>query len=444
MLGNQKKHSRKRTAIVIGGSIAGMLAARVLSDSFEKVMIIEKDGEQLKGSPRKGVPQAAQGHVLLKSGEKILEDLFPGLRAEMIKGGSVPADFANDIAWHHHGSWKIRYNAGCSIIQQSRPFLEYHLSKRIEQIENIHTLYNTTAKSFILNDSRITGIEAETAEGTANYPADLTVDASGASSLAFQCLKKIGVDQPKKTELAINLFYANRIYRRIQLDPEWKSLLVYPNPPLQSFGGAISPTENNEWMVTLFGYGANNPPEDHHEFLEAAKNLEKQHIFECIKNGEPASGIKVYRFPSMRRFHFEKLKTFPKGLLVMGDAFCRMDPVFAQGMSIAAKEAKALQDILISAGEADADPYNFHRKISKIVDIPWLIALTEDFRFSQTAGAKPWGLPLLQWYVKKVVNACSFDPYTYDCFMKVLHLQAHPAVLFTPRAVRNIFRRRKK
>ncbi|PAE23624.1 FAD-dependent oxidoreductase [Bacillus sp. 7894-2] len=444
MLVKQSEYRKNKTAIVIGGSIAGMLAARVLADSFEKVMIIEKDGEQLKGSPRKGVPQAAHGHVLLKSGEKILEDLFPGLRAEMIKGGSVPADFSNDIAWHHHGSWKVRYDSGCSIIQQSRPFLEYHLRKRIDQIENIHTLYNTKAKDFTLNGSRITGIEAETAEGNAIYPADLTVDASGASSLAFHCLDKVGVAPLKKTEISINLFYANRIYRKIPSDPEWKSLLVYPDPPLQSFGGAISPTENNEWMITLFGYGANNPPADNNEFLEAAKNLERPHIYDCIKNGEPASDIKVYRFPSMRRYHFEKMKTFPKGLLVMGDAFCRIDPVFAQGMSIAAKEAMALQEILISAGEADADPYNFHRKISKIVDIPWLIALTEDFRFSHTAGAKPLGLPLLQWYVKKVVNACSYDPYTYDCFMKVLHLQAHPAVLFTPRAVRNIFRRRKK
>ncbi|EWG11345.1 FAD-dependent oxidoreductase [Cytobacillus firmus] len=442
MIGNQRELSKRKTAIVIGGSIAGMLAARVLSDSFEKVMIIEKDGEQPKGSPRKGVPQAAQGHVLLKSGEKILEDLFPGLRAEMIKGGSVPADFANDIAWHHHGSWKIRYNSGCSIIQQSRPFLEYHLCKRIDQIENIHTLYNTKVIGFTLNDSRITGVEAENAEGNAIYPADLTVDASGANSLAFRCLEKLGMAQPKKTEISINLYYANRIYRRLRADPEWKSLLVYPNPPRQSFGGAASPTENNDLMITLFGYGANNPPADNNEFLETAKSLEKPHIYDCIKNGEPVSDIKVYRFPSMRRYHFEKMKTFPKGLLVMGDAFCRMDPVFAQGMSIAAKEAKALQEILISAGEAD--PYNFHRKISKIVDIPWLIALTEDFRFSHTAGAKPWGLPLLQWYVKKVVNACSFDPYTYDCFMKVLHLQAHPAVLFTPRAVWNIFRGRKK
>ncbi|KAF0819886.1 hypothetical protein KIS4809_1158 [Bacillus sp. ZZV12-4809] len=248
----------------------------------------------------------------------------------------------------------------------------------------------------------------------------------------------------KENKISINLFYASRIYKKIPSDAEWKSFLVYPYPPLQPFGGAISPTENKEWLITLFGYGDNHPPADNQEFLESAKNLENPHIYECIKNGEPASDLKVYRFPSMRRYHFEKMKTFPKGLLVMGDSFCRIDPVFAQGMSIAAKEAKALQEVLLSAGEADADPFIFHKKLSKIVDIPWLIASTEDFRFSHTAGSKPLGVPLLQWYVKKVVNACSFDPYSYDRFMKVLHLQAHPAILFTPGAVWNIFRRQKK
>lgn len=202
----------------------------------------------------------------------------------MIEEGSVPADFANDIAWNHHGRWKIRYNSGCSIIQQSRPFLEYHLRRRIDQIKNIHTLYHTKAKGFILNSSRITGIEAENAEGNAIYPADLTVDASGAGCLAFQCLGKLGVSPPKKTEVSINLFYASRIYKKVPSDAEWKSFLVYPNPPLQSCGGAISPTENNEWMITLFGYGNDNPPADNHEFLESAKTIGNQHIYECIKN----------------------------------------------------------------------------------------------------------------------------------------------------------------
>ncbi|MBT2690645.1 FAD-dependent monooxygenase [Bacillus sp. ISL-47] len=438
---SKTQYIEKKTALVIGGSIAGMLAARVLSDFFEEVIIIEKDPKNTKGQIRKGIPQGAQGHVLLKSGEEILEEFFPGLTDEMIKEGSVPADFANDLAWYHHGGWKIKYDSGLSIIQQSRPFLEGHIRKRMDRIDNIHTLYNTKVKGLLTDGSRVTGIEAETADEVIELSADLTVETSGASSLAVQWLKKLGFAAPEKTEIKVNLFYANRIYQKLSpIQREWKSLLVYPNPPAQVCGGGISPTVDNQWMVTLLGYGFSSPPADNDAFLEFAKNLEQPHVYEAIKDGEPVTDTEVYRFPALRRFHFEKLKSFPKGLIVMGDAFCRIDPVFAQGMSIAAKEAKALQEMFKAAGALEADPKVYHQKISKIVDIPWFIALTEDFRFSKTKGNKPIGLPLLQWYVKKVVLACSHDSYIYGRFMKVLHLQAHPIYLITPRVLKGIFR----
>ncbi|CAM3550797.1 FAD-dependent monooxygenase [Aeromicrobium ponti] len=386
MIESNTQYIEKKTAIVIGGSIAGMLAARVLSEFFEEVIIIEKDPKSTKRQLRKGIPQGAQGaqgHVLLKSGEEILEELFPGLIDEMIKEGSVPADFANDLAWHFHGSWKIKYDSGLSIIQQSRTFLEGHIRRRIDRIGNIHTLYNTKVKGLLTDGSRVTGIEAETADEMVEFSSDLTVETSGASSLAAQWLKKLGFTTPEKTEVKVNLFYANRIYRKLSpIQREWKSLLVYPNPPAQACGGGISPTEDNQWMITLLGYGVKSPPADNNDFLEYAKNLEQPHVYEAIKDGEPVTDTEVYRFPALRRFHFEKLKSFPKGLIVMGDAFCRIDPVFAQGMSLAAKEAKALQEVFKKAGDAEADPKIFHHKIGKIVDIPWLIALTEDFRFS--------------------------------------------------------------
>ncbi|WP_394140298.1 FAD-dependent oxidoreductase [Cytobacillus oceanisediminis] len=332
MIESNTQYIEKKTAIVIGGSIAGMLAARVLSEFFEEVIIIEKDPKSTKRQLRKGIPQGAQGHVLLKSGEEILEELFPGLIDEMIKEGSVPADFANDLAWHHHGSWKIKYDSGLSIIQQSRTFLEGHIRRRIDRIGNIHTLYNTKVKGLLTDGSRVTGIEAETADEMVEFSSDLTVETSGASSLAAQWLKKLGFTTPEKTEVKVNLFYANRIYRKLSpIQREWKSLLVYPNPPAQACGGGISPTEDNQWMITLLGYGVKSPPADNNDFLEYAKNLEQPHVYEAIKDGEPVTDTEVYRFPALRRFHFEKLKSFPKGLIVMGDAFCRIDPVLPRG-----------------------------------------------------------------------------------------------------------------
>jgi len=135
-------------AIVIGGSIAGKLAARVLSDFYEEVIVIEKDPAAEKNSIRNGVPQGSHGHALLKSGEELLNELFPGIVDELIEDGSVKSDFASDLAWNHHGSWKMKYYTGISIIQQSRPFLEWHIQRRLELIPNISFLYEAKVQRY--------------------------------------------------------------------------------------------------------------------------------------------------------------------------------------------------------------------------------------------------------------------------------------------------------
>ncbi|MFL6561810.1 MAG: hypothetical protein ACJ8MO_37610, partial [Bacillus sp. (in: firmicutes)] len=123
-----------KNAVVIGGSIAGLLTARILSEFYEKVLLIEKDQQSRKDLTRTGVPQGSHGHALLKSGEEILTELFPGIVDELIAEGSVKSDFTSKLAWNHHGSWKVKYHSGMSIIQQSRPFLESHIQRRLEMI----------------------------------------------------------------------------------------------------------------------------------------------------------------------------------------------------------------------------------------------------------------------------------------------------------------------
>ncbi|WP_066071544.1 FAD-dependent oxidoreductase [Neobacillus soli] len=384
-----------KKAVVIGGSISGMLAARVLSDFFEEVIIIEKDKMSNQHIPRIGVTQGSHGHALLKSGEEILNDLFPGIIDELIEAGSVKSDFAGGLAWNHHGSWKLKYHAGMSIIQQSRPFLEWHIQRRLKQIPNVSYMYETKAKKLLVNNdqTQINGIVIQKeGEMDLEIQTDLVVDAAGAGSQTSSWLKQLGYQAPAKTEVRVNLFYASRIYRSLSSkNKDWSNLLVYPNPPSQNRGGSISPIENKRWMVTLLGYGVDSPPNSGEEFLAYTKCLGKPDIYEAIEEGQPETDVTVYRFPALRRFHYEKLSPFPDRLIVMGDAFCRMDPVFGQGMSISALEAIALKKELQRAvhknGLAQISIHT-HRSFSKIIDIPWLVALTEDFRFTQTVGKK--------------------------------------------------------
>ncbi|MBT2729906.1 FAD-dependent monooxygenase [Bacillus sp. ISL-75] len=425
-------------ALVIGGSIAGLLAARILSDFFKEVLIIEKDQKREKHLTRTGVPQGSHGHALLKSGEEILTELFPGIIDELIADGSVKSDFTSELAWNHHGSWKVKYHAGISIIQQSRPFLEWHIQRRLDMIPNISFLYGATAKRMLINSdsTSIIGVEIQK-DGEAAIPlnADLVVDATGAGSNSTNWLRQLGFDAPQKTEVKVNLFYASRIYSSLSSkNKDWGNLLVYPNPPRQNRGGSISPIENQRWMVTLLGYGVDSPPSTEEEFINYAKSLEQPDVYEAIKNGTPETDVSVYRFPALRRFHYEKLQRFPNGLIVIGDAFCRIDPVFGQGMSIAALEAIALKKELqkaLNKNKLSQISKNTHRSFSKIIDVPWLIALTEDFRFTHTDGAKPFGLPLLKWYVKRVILACESNQKVYGKLINVLQLKAHPISLFS-------------
>ncbi|MGF6952186.1 2-polyprenyl-6-methoxyphenol hydroxylase-like FAD-dependent oxidoreductase [Neobacillus sp. B4I6] len=427
-----------KQALVIGGSIAGLFAARILSVFFEEVLIIEKDQKREKHLTRTGVPQGSHGHALLKSGEEILTELFPGIVDELIADGSVKSDFTSELAWNHHGSWKVKFHAGISIIQQSRPFLEWHIQRRLEMIPNISFLYGAKAKRMLINSdsTSIIGVEIQKeGEGAIPLNADLVVDATGAGSNSTNWLRQLGFDGPQKTEVKVNLFYASRIYCSLSpKNKDWGNLLVYPNPPRQNRGGSISPIENQRWMVTLLGYGVESPPSTVEEFINYAKSLEQPDVYEAIKNGTPETDVSVYRFPALRRFHYEKLQRFPNGLIVIGDAFYRIDPVFGQGMSIAALEAVALKKELqkaLNKNKLSQISKNTHRSFSKIIDVPWLIALTEDFRFTHTDGAKPFGLPLLKWYVKRVILACESNQKVYGKLINVLQLKAHPISLFS-------------
>jgi flavin-dependent dehydrogenase len=436
------KLNRNR-AVVVGGSIAGKLAARVLSEFFAEVIIIEKDENYGCVNARKGVPQGNQGHVLLKSGEDIIDELFPGIIVELSLKGATKSDFAGDLLWSHHGTQKLRFDSNVFISQQSRSLLEWQIQQRLEGIQNISFRFGCKVQGLSFSNGGVNRIIIENQDSvTTELSADLVIDASGAAALHHQWLKDSGFSRPAKTEIKVDLFYASMLYNKVlPQSSDWHSLLAYPNPPEVDSGGMISPVEGNRMLVTLIGYGPKEIPKDKDSFLEYARTLEQPEFYECIKKESPLTDdVQIYRFPALRRYHIEKNKNFPSGLLVIGDALCRIDPLFAQGMSLAAMEAKALRLLLMQRLDKKQLTKNYHKKASEIIAIPWLIASTEDFRFRTTSGRKPIGLSILQWYVKKVVGACSYNEYVYCQFIRVMHLQSHPITLARPSILAKLFR----
>lgn len=417
--------SIKNKAIVIGGGISGKLAARVLSDHYKEVVILERDQEPAGPLPRKGAPQGEHLHALLHAGEYGLEELFPGITEDFYLGGAVKINSTLDLAWFHHGVWKLRYDGKYYTTLQTRPHLEWHVEQYIKRIPNVVFHYNQVVQDFLYDEEKNQIIGVQLKDGS--LLADLVVDASGVSSLSSSWLAKQQIAVPNE-KVEINLSY---ISKQFQLSEEkirdWKIKLVYPNPPHETMGGTISKVEDNRYIVTLMGYhNVINEKEilnSNQSFVALTQKLPKQDIFQEIQDANAISKTSIYRVPHIIWRRYDKVEKLPNGLLLIGDTFCRIDPVFGQGMSIAILESLALQKLLKKHNrELGKVPTVFHKKAVKIIAPIWNMVITENYRYPAAKGKKPFGLFIQQWYAKNIFLLSSQNQEVYDSFIKVMNL----------------------
>ncbi|WP_051317333.1 FAD-dependent oxidoreductase [Ectobacillus panaciterrae] len=436
----------KKQAVVIGGSIAGKLAARVLSDFFEEVLVFDADKKQTDTNPRKRVPQGYHSHALLKAGEIALQDLFPGFIEEMVAAGSVKLDFIKDVKWAHYGGWKNRFTSGYHIIQQSRPFLERHIQKRIDPISNIYIHEEMNVKELLVTEDKtcvkgILAVNKHTQVEQEVY-ADLVIDASGFGSPAVKWLEQLSYYVPIES-VPINLFYASQMYQLSSAEkPEWKTLLMNPMLPESPRGGAVLTLEGQTYCVTVSGYMGEKAPENEEEFLSYTKQLPYPDIYEFIQQAEPISDIKIHRIPSQVRRQYEKMDRMPQAFLAIGDAYCRFDPVFGQGMTVAALEAQVLRQCLAEIQQTaniDLEKQYFSR-CKRIIDTAWDMTITELYRHPQVVGRRPLGSSFKQWLSKGVFETSASNPKVYRKLVDVMHLMQGAMTLAAPSVLYEIIK----
>lgn len=429
-------------AVVVGGSLAGLLAARVLAGRYAEVRVLERE-EALDGEgARRCVPQGRHAHVLLRSGELALERLFPGLAAALEARGAHRLDFAADLRWYHHGVWKQRFQSDFPVHSQSRPLLEALVRERVAAIPNVRLVPGQVVRGLVLEGGRVRGVtlDGSTRASTRLEAADLVVDASGRGSNLDRWLLHGGYAPPREERIGIDLMYASRLVRPAARPRDWKGLVVYPEPPLGKRAGIILPVEGGNWMVTLFGWLGEHPEPEERAFRDYAERLAQPDLAEALHGAEPLSEIATHRFPYSRWRHYEELQRFPQGLLPLGDSVCSLDPVFGQGMSVAAQGALALGEHLGGDPEV-AEPRSFLKVLARLIAAPWLLAGSEDFRFPQTEGRRPAGMGLLQRYTGHVLKLTGSDPRVYAQFIRVLNLVAAPPSLFRPQVLWPVIRR---
>lgn len=436
-----------RHAVVIGGSIAGLLAARVLSDHAERVTIVERD--RLDGGPwaRKGVPQGSHVHALLVRGRSILEALLPGLSAELLQDGAALVRCGRDLAWHYLGGWRAAHESELAFLCASRPLLEVRVAARVRALPNVAVRDQVRVEGLESDGrGRVTGVRVHGRQASREtIAADLVVDAAGRGSALPHWLAEIGFDPPPVERLPTSVGYASRVFRRPDQVRTWQALIV--NDAAQGKRtGLILPIEGERWLVTLVGFLGQSMPQDHNTFLAFARALPAPDLYQAIRDAEPLSCIASFRFPGSQRHRYAALDRMPEGVIALGDAVSSFNPVYGQGMTVGAIEAEMLGRLLARARGQGGLPPDFGRRwfraIEPVVDAAWNAVTLEDLRFPELAHLRSAKHRALHWYTRHLHRATHRSALATDRFYRVMNFLAPPGTLFCPRLVAEIFLRR--
>ncbi|MEB9410045.1 FAD-dependent oxidoreductase [Bacillus sp. 007/AIA-02/001] len=436
-------------AIVIGGSMAGKFAAKALSTSFKEVIIIEADERWDGKSSRKRVPQSNHPHVLLKGGENAIEELFPNITNELIEAGSIINNFTRDLKWHQFGLWKQPFIGEVHMIQQSRPLLEWHIQKRIHQISNITIKYETLVKELLVDAklNKVCGVKVKYLETNTQEEvhADLVVDASGFGSKSIEWLREYEI-KVQEEKVRIDLFYATKMFKLKENEElDCCNMLMSPSFPDNPYGVLIQTIEDNRYFVTFSGYANEKAPQTDDEFYDFAENLSISNVTDFLNKAEGITDIKTYKIPYQVRRRFDLVNNVPEGLLVIGDAQCRFDPVFGQGVSVAAMEAHQLQLLLQDRKQLDKTfTQQFYKKAATIIETPWDMTTTEISRHPQLKRELTTKQKFQLWYTKQIYRLSASNSDVYIRLVRVMNLIRSPFHLFHPKVLLSVLLNRKK
>lgn len=435
-------NKKRDRAIVIGGSIAGLLAARVLADSFNLVTIVETDKLPENPDARKGVPQSVQPHILLTRGYRILKELFPGIGSQLSASGALTIDWTREFEHFGYGGWSASSQSSDIVsFTCTRPLIEWAMRQQLSNFSNVQFVENRVIG--LCNEGEfITGVCVRSKIGAdeEHLPASLIVDASGRRSQAPKWLESIGFPPPPESVVNPFLGYATRRYREPKnFKPSWKVMLISQSPPNGTRLGYLARIEGGEWIATLGGYGGDFPPLDNEGFLDFARSLPSQKFYEGIKDAEPISPIYAHRATVNRLRHYEKVM-LPQGFICLGDAVCALCPVYGQGMTVSALSAIILRDWLNDPRSRLADgsyiSSRFQNSLAKSNSLHWGLATAQDSRFPTTEGGKLAAQNnLLTWYTKRLLMKTNSDTILHTTLMEVVHLLKSPLALYHPSVI---------
>jgi 2-polyprenyl-6-methoxyphenol hydroxylase-like FAD-dependent oxidoreductase len=429
--------------VVLGASMAGLLAAHVLADSYGQVTVIDRD--QLPDTPmhRRGVPHGRHLHALAARGQQVLEELFPGLTADLVARGAPAGNLLADARLYLSGHLLRQADTGLVLLCASRPLLEGRVRARVRARPNVtlRDRCDVVGLATTPDGRRVTGARVlRRADGSAEelLGADLVVDASGRGSRTPAWLEGLGYPRPEREQVRIGLGYATRTYRLPSDALGGDLAILAAATPQHPRTGAIQALEGDRWMLTLAGILGDHPPTDPDGFLAFVRSLQFPDIHQAVRDAEPLDDPVAFRFPASVRQRYERLHRFPAGLLVLGDAVASFNPIYGQGMSVAALEALALRRHLERGIEPQ--PRRWFRDLARLVDVPWDMAAGGDLVFPGVPGRRTVKVRLVSAYLTRLHAAAAHDASLASAFIRVAGLVADPRTLLRPQVAVRVLR----
>jgi flavin-dependent dehydrogenase len=396
----QTRHLGAR-AIVVGGGMAGLFSARVLSDHFDEVIVLDRDDEPTTNEPRGTVPQGHHFHVLLPGGLDAMTDWFPGFVDDLVDTGSVEMQLGRDFyAYTSRGrSYSMQahvpdpIDGGEVTYVQTRPQLESTVRRRVASLANVSLRHRALVDGPITADDRVVGVVVRNA---GPITADFVVDASGRNSCSARWLPDLGFDVAPETYVNCDVSYASVICQPVDWDA-FEGTVVFVMPSGDGIHasrmGSVVKLPHDKWLVMLGGRYGDNPPTEWEEFRGFGSTLIASIWDDLVDTVTQVSAIKSYRMPRAVRHHYEQLARFPDGLLPIGDSVCFFNPTHGQGMSSAAGQVRGLQTLLDGRATdgrgIDGLAMEFFPIAEDWVRGPWILAATGDFAHPDCTGDFP-------------------------------------------------------
>ncbi|MEO3814001.1 FAD-binding protein [Sphaerisporangium sp. B11E5] len=417
-------------AVVLGASMGGLLAARALAGTYSRVTLIERDELPAGPADRRGVPQGRHVHVLLPRGSEVLGSFFPGLAAELGQAGVPHTQLARQIRFVVSGHRLTRGHPGPTMLQPTRATLEHAVRRRVAALPGVEILHGRDVSGLVTTAGRVTGARVARRSGgrEETVEADLVIDALGRSGRSIEWVAHLGRPRPPEERIKVGIKYVSCFFRTPPgaLAPE-RGVLVGPVAG-RTRAMAFMACEPDRWLLTVAGMAGDHPPADPGGLIAFARTIAPPDVHDVIAASDRLSDPVTHTFPASVRRRYEKLSTHPEGLLVFGDGLCSFNPIYGQGMTVAALQAEALQACL-AAGPGDL-ARRFYRAAAKVIDPAWQLSAAGDLALPEIAGPRPLATRLINRYVARLHRVGADDIDVADAFWRVAgYLDPTPALL---------------